>query len=200
MVLHGAVSMRLRPGGTPRDRVTTDGLACSPRATRETVGDDGIHRCRPSLTHRREQNHRGITQRSSPMRGLGTSDPAWCFCRAVDKPRPYVRLRPRLCPPLPPLAEQRRESSARFPALMSALMAAYREARAEPSQPRPSRVPCVHPVLTQPRFPPPRHTPSTLPATAAASVPVIPTPESRFADRRPLAAHVPHMVGVKIPS
>ncbi len=46
--------------GHAPDRVTTDGHDSYPRAIRETLGDDVMHRCSPYLNNRLEQDHRGI--------------------------------------------------------------------------------------------------------------------------------------------
>ena len=106
------------------ERVTTDGHDSYPRAIREILGDEVLHRCNPYLNNRLEQDHRGIKQRYSPMRGFGSFDSASRFCRAFDEQRQYFRLRPAMGQPLPPLGEQRREQCARFQALMRELMAA----------------------------------------------------------------------------
>jgi transposase-like protein len=79
-------------GPTP-ERVTTDGHASYPRAIRETPGSDIIHRCNPYLNHRLEQDHRGIKQRSSPMRGFGSVASASRFCRAFDEVLQFFRVR-----------------------------------------------------------------------------------------------------------
>ena len=105
-------------------RVTTDGHDSYPRAIRETLGNEVLHRCNPYLNNRLEQDHRGIKQRYYPMRGFGSFDAASRFCRAFDEQRQYFRLRPGMGQPLPPLSEQRREHCARFQVLMRALMAA----------------------------------------------------------------------------
>jgi len=52
--------------GHAPDRVTTDGHDSYPRAIRETLGDDVMHRCSPYLNNRLEQDHRGIKQRYYP--------------------------------------------------------------------------------------------------------------------------------------
>jgi putative transposase len=53
-------------GHTP-ERVTTDGHGSYPRAIRETLGSNVLHRCNPYLNNRLEQDHRGIKQRYYPM-------------------------------------------------------------------------------------------------------------------------------------
>ena len=106
------------------ERVTTDGHDSYPRAIRETLGEEVIHRCNPYLNNRIEQDHRGIKQRYYPLRGFGNSASAARFCRAFDEQRQYFRMRTSMRQALPPLAEQRREYCARWTALMSELMAA----------------------------------------------------------------------------
>ena len=51
-------------------RVTTDGHDSYSRAIRETLGSDVLHRTNRSLTNRLKQDHRGIKQRNSPLRGF----------------------------------------------------------------------------------------------------------------------------------
>jgi putative transposase len=45
------------------EKVTTDAHDSYPRAIREALGEEVIHRCNPYLTNRIEQDHRGIKQR-----------------------------------------------------------------------------------------------------------------------------------------
>jgi putative transposase len=73
--------------------VTTDGHDSYPRAIRETLGSEVIHRCNRSLNNRLEQDHRGIKQRSYPMRGFGSFVSASRFCRAFDEVRQFFRVR-----------------------------------------------------------------------------------------------------------
>ena len=63
----------------PPEKVTTDGHDSYPRAIRETLGDEVIHRCNPYLNNRLEQDHRGIKQRYYPMRGFGNFEAASRF-------------------------------------------------------------------------------------------------------------------------
>ncbi len=105
-------------------RVTTDGHGSYPRAIRETLGEEVMHRCNQYLNNRIEQDHRSIKQRYYPMRSFGTVDAASRFCRAFDEQRHYFRQRMAMCEPNPPLAEQRREYCARWTALTTELMAA----------------------------------------------------------------------------
>ena len=106
------------------ERVTTDGHDSSPRAIRETLGDEVIHRCSPYLNTCIEQDHRGIKQRYYPRRSFKSAQSAARFCRACDEQRQYFRLRMKMRQRLPPLPEQRREFHARWTALMGELMAA----------------------------------------------------------------------------
>ena len=46
--------------GRAPERVTTDGHDSSPRAIREMLGGDVLHRCSHYLNNLREQDHRGI--------------------------------------------------------------------------------------------------------------------------------------------
>jgi putative transposase len=79
--------------GHAPERVTTDGHDSYPRAIRETLGSDVIHRCNPYLNNRLEQDHRGIKQRYYPMRGFGSVASAAHFCRAFDEVRQFFRVR-----------------------------------------------------------------------------------------------------------
>jgi transposase-like protein len=106
------------------ERVTTDGHDSYPRAIRETLGEEVIHRCNPYLNKGIEHSHRGIKQRYEPMGSFGNSDTAAGFCRAFDEHRHYFRMRTSMRQALPPLAVQRRGYCARWTALMSELMAA----------------------------------------------------------------------------
>ncbi len=106
------------------ERVTTDGHDPYPRAIRETLGEEVMHRCNPYLNNRIEQDHRGVKQRYYPMRGFGSFDAASRFCRAFDEQRSYFRLRATMRQRVPPLSEQRREFRVRWTELMSDLMAA----------------------------------------------------------------------------
>ncbi len=110
--------------GQVPDRVTTDGHDAYPRAIRETLGEDVMHRCNPYLNNRIEQDHRGVKQRYYPMRGFGNVDGASRFCRAFAEQQQYFRMRTTMRQRVPPLAEQRREYCARWTALMDELMAA----------------------------------------------------------------------------
>lgn len=106
------------------ERVTTDGHDSYPRAIRETLGEEVMHRCNPYLNNRIEQDHRGVKQRYYPMRGFGNFDAAARFCRTFDEQRQYFRLRTTMRERVPPLADQRREFRVRWTELMRTLMAA----------------------------------------------------------------------------
>jgi transposase-like protein len=62
------------------EKVTTDGHDAYPRAIRETLGEDVVHRCSRYLNNKIEQDHRGIKGRCHPMRGFGDFDSAVRFC------------------------------------------------------------------------------------------------------------------------
>jgi putative transposase len=79
--------------GHDPERVTTDGHDSYPRAIRETLGSDVLHRTNRSLNNRLEQDHRGIKQRYYPMRGFGSVAEASRFCRAFDEVRQFFRVR-----------------------------------------------------------------------------------------------------------
>jgi transposase-like protein len=79
--------------GHAPERVTTDGHDSYPRAIRETLGSDVLHRTNRYLNNRLEQDHRGIKQRYYPMRGFGSVASAARFCRAFDEVRQFFRIR-----------------------------------------------------------------------------------------------------------
>jgi putative transposase len=79
--------------GHAPERVTTDGHDSYPRAIRETLGSDVLHRTNRYLNNRLEQDHRGIKQRYSSMRGFGSVASAARFCRAFDEVRQFFRVR-----------------------------------------------------------------------------------------------------------
>jgi putative transposase len=92
--------------GHAPERVTTDGHDSYPRAIRETLGSEVTHRCNRSLNNRVEQDHRGIKQRYSPMRGFGSVASASRFCRAFEEGRQFFRVRTTMKPSIS-LAHQR---------------------------------------------------------------------------------------------
>src|SRR5512135_3184970 len=79
--------------GHAPERVTTDGHDSYPRAIRETLGSNVLHRTNRYLNNRLEQDHRGIKQRYSPMRGFCSVGSASRFCRAFDEVRQFFRVR-----------------------------------------------------------------------------------------------------------
>src|SRR6266699_1575559 len=83
----------LQTVGHGPERVTTDGHTSYPRAIRENLGSDVVHRTNHSLNNRLEHDHRGIKQRSYPMRGFGNCTSASHFCRAFDEVRQFFRVR-----------------------------------------------------------------------------------------------------------
>lgn len=105
-------------------RVTTDGHDAYPRAIRDSLGEDVMHRCNPYLNNRIEQDHRGVKQRYYPMRGFGNFDAASRFCRVFDEQRHYFRLRATMRQHLPPLSEQRRAFCVHWTTMMNDLQAA----------------------------------------------------------------------------
>ena len=109
-------------GRTP-ERVTTDGHDADPRAIRETLGDRVAHRTSRYLNNRVEQDHRGVKQRSYPMRGFGSVTSAGRFCRAHEEQRQYFRTRRRPHERVA-LAAQRRLFRDRWAAVVTELAAA----------------------------------------------------------------------------
>lgn len=79
--------------GHAPELVTTDGHRSYPRAVRETLGDEVVHRTNVYLNNRIEQDHRGIKQRYYPMRGFGSFASAARFCCAFDEVRQFFRIR-----------------------------------------------------------------------------------------------------------
>jgi transposase-like protein len=73
--------------------VTTDGHRSYPRAVREILGHEVVHRTNVYLNNRIEQDHRSIKQRYYPMRGFGSFASAARFCRAFDEVRQFFRVR-----------------------------------------------------------------------------------------------------------
>jgi putative transposase len=92
--------------GHAPERVTTDGHDSYPRAIRETLGSDVLHRTNRYLNNRLEQDHRGIKQWYYPMRGFGSFTSASRFCRAFDEVRQFFRVRTTMKQKIS-LAEQR---------------------------------------------------------------------------------------------
>ena len=113
----------LKTVGQAPGKVTTDGHDSYPRAVRETLGQDVCHRTSRSMNNRLEQDHRGITQRSYPMRGVGSFASAARFCAAHDARRDPLRLRTRFNEAVS-LADQRRLFQERWGEVCALLQAA----------------------------------------------------------------------------
>ncbi len=79
--------------GQAPERVTTDGHDSYPRAIREVLGSEVLHQCNRYLNNRLEQDHRGIKQRYSPMRGFKSVASAARFCCAFEEVRQFFRVR-----------------------------------------------------------------------------------------------------------
>jgi transposase-like protein len=105
------------------EKVTTDGHAAYPRASRETLGEHVVQRCSRYMNNRMEQDHRGSEGRYHPMRGCGSFGGAARFCVAHDEVRDYFRHRTRLNEVVP-LRSQREQFCARRAALRAMLQAA----------------------------------------------------------------------------
>jgi len=72
-------------------QVTTDGHDAYPRAIRATLGAGVIHRTSRYKNTRIEQDHRGVKQRYSPLRGFGRFASATRFCAGFEEQRQYFR-------------------------------------------------------------------------------------------------------------
>ena len=105
------------------ERVTTDGHDSSPRAIRETLSSDVLRRTNHYLNNRLKQDHRGIKQRSYPMRGFGSVASAPRFCRAFDEVRHYFRPR-HMTGETVSLAQQRQLFCERLAGLQALMVAA----------------------------------------------------------------------------
>jgi len=97
-------------------QVTTDGHDAYPRAIRETLGREVIHRCSRYKNNVMEQDHRGIKGRYRLMRGFGSVSRAARFCAAYEEVQAYFRHRTTLHEGVP-LRIQREQFCARFTAL-----------------------------------------------------------------------------------
>ena len=81
----------LEMSGDAPDHVTTDKEVSYPRAIREDLGGDVLHRTNQYLNNLIEQDHRGIKQRYGPMKGFKSFESASRFCRAYDELRSYYK-------------------------------------------------------------------------------------------------------------
>lgn len=109
--------------GHAPQRVTTDGHDSYPRAIREMLGKDVLHRTNKYLNNRLEQDHRGIKQRYYPMRGFGSVVSASRFCRAFDEVRQFFRFRTTMKQRVS-LAQQREVFCHRLEALKTMMLVA----------------------------------------------------------------------------
>lgn len=104
-------------------QVTTEGPDADPRALRVTPGDAVIHRTGRDKNNRIEQDHRGVQQRYSPLRGFGRFT-ATARCRSgFAEQRQYFRSRSKLYERVS-LAAQRRLFRGRWGAVLTALAVA----------------------------------------------------------------------------
>ena len=99
--------------GHAPEKMTTDGHDAYPRAVREILGQDVIHRCSQYMNNRIEQDHRGLKGRYQPMPGFGNFVPAARFCTAHDELRDYFRYRTKMHEVVP-LGAQREQYRARW--------------------------------------------------------------------------------------
>ncbi len=109
-------------GRAPK-QVTTDGHDAYPRAIRETLGGDVIHRTSRYKNNWIEQDHRGVKQRYYPMRGFGAFASAARFCTGFEEQRQYFRAQARSDEPVA-LAARRRRFQERRSAIMAEMVAA----------------------------------------------------------------------------
>lgn len=112
----------LQTVGQAPECVTTDGHRSYPRAVREILGKDVLHRWNHYLNNRLEQDHRGIKQRYYPMRGFGSFPSASRFCRAFDEVRQFFRIRTTMKQPVT-LQQQRELFRQRLVALQALVQA-----------------------------------------------------------------------------
>jgi len=109
--------------GRAPEQVTTDGHDAYPRAIREMLGEEVLHRTSRYKNNRIEQDHRSVKQRYYPMRGFGSFPSAARFCRAFEEQRQYFRAQGRLGEPIS-LAERRRWFQDRWATVMAELAVA----------------------------------------------------------------------------
>ncbi len=109
--------------GAAPAQVTTAGHDADPRAIRETLGPEVAHRTSRDKNNRIEQDHRGVQQRDSPMRGFGSCASAARFCTGFEEQRQYFRPRTRQYACVT-LAAQRRRFQERWAVMLTELAAA----------------------------------------------------------------------------
>jgi len=103
--------------------VTTDGHDAYPRAIRETLGERVHHRTSRDKNKRIEHDHRGLKQRSYPMRRFGSCDSAARCCSACEEQRQYFRAQARPGA-IVSLADRRRRFQERWAGIIAELAAA----------------------------------------------------------------------------
>ncbi len=103
--------------------VTTDGHDAYPRAIRETLGESVHHRTSRDKNKRIEHDHRGLQQRSYPMRGFGSFDSAARCCSTFEEQRQYFRAQARPGA-IVSLADRRRRFQDRWAGIIAELAAA----------------------------------------------------------------------------
>ncbi|GHO50724.1 hypothetical protein KSX_88870 [Ktedonospora formicarum] len=116
--------------GHAPERVTTDGHDSHPRAIREVLGGEVLHRCNQYLNNRLEHDHRSIKQRYSPRRGVGCFTSAARFCRAFDELRQCFRV-PMTMKQSVPLSQQRTMFCQRLDTLKALMPTAETERNGE---------------------------------------------------------------------
>jgi len=105
------------------DRVTTDGHKAYPGAIKRELGESVTHRTNRYLNNHREQDHRGIKQRTHSMCGFKNFGSAARFCRVYDEVRNFFRVRSQRNEP-GSLAWQRLQHLGRMRVLMATLAVA----------------------------------------------------------------------------
>ncbi len=113
----------LAVAGDAPERVTTDGHDAYPRAIRETLGPAVRHRTSRYKNNRIAQDHRGVKQRYSPMRGCGSFASAARCCVGFAAQRRYFRAATRSGERVS-LAARRRLFRERWTTIMAELAAA----------------------------------------------------------------------------
>ncbi len=103
--------------------VTTAGHEAYPRAIRETLGPGVQHRTSRDKNKRIAQDHRGVQQRYSPLRGFGGFASAARCRTGFAEQRQYCRAQARSDERVAP-GERRRRFQERWAAVMAALAAA----------------------------------------------------------------------------
>ncbi len=106
--------------GHKPERVTTDKRAEYRRAVRRSLGRKVLHRTSQYLDNRIEQDHRGVKQRYSPMRGFGLFVSAARFCTAFSEVRQYFRSQRTTTDQHESLSEKRINFCRRWAELISA--------------------------------------------------------------------------------